>query len=349
MIHGRVSVSGRIGVVIPSFKDETLVLKCIDSILALGNPGTEIVVVDCLSEELPRICKKKYGDRVHVIYLNHDVGVAEQRNIGFRYSMRISDYTLFLDNDTELQENAIEKLVEAIEYSPECAIFQPKIVSLFDGKRILEIGLASRIFGIPKPIRDSRGEPFFGSGSAILFRNDLLRATGGFDAVFQFGAEELDLTWRARLLGYDIKTVPEAVVCHRTQGTRKRLSSERLYLGLRNTIRMLLKNYSAPANLFFATLLVVRSGVESSLFVCINKLTRRYESNVASLATSQNSFSDLVVAFARAVLWNIARMRDTITQHNKIQAKRVTKDKEIVRLMRKNDLLFVSPAYRKTH
>ena len=95
----------------------------------------------------------------------------------------------------------------------------------------------------------------------------------------------------------------EAVVCHRTQGTRNRLSSERLYLGLRNTIRMLLKNYSAPANLIFAALLVVRSGVESSLFVCINKLTRRFESNVASLATGQNSFPNLVVAFVRAVVW----------------------------------------------
>jgi GT2 family glycosyltransferase len=347
MIHDK-ATAFRISVVITSFKDVTLVLKCIDSILATGKDGIEIVVVDCLSKKLPKIISEKYGNKVHLVHLNYDVGVAEQRNIGFRHSVSISDYTFFLDNDTELEEKTIKTIIEALENSPKYSIFQPRIVSQDDKKRTLEIGLASNIFGIPKPIKDTNVAPFFVSGSGMLFKNDLLEKTGGFDSVLQFGAEELDLTWRARLLGYGIKTVPDAVVCHRTQGTRGRLSSERLYLGLRNTIRMLLKNYGSPTNLLFATLLIMRSGVEGVLFVITNKLTRSFESNVASLATNQNNFLALIIAFVRAVAWNITRMGNTITEHNRIQAKRVMKDKEIISLMKKNDLIFISPAYHKT-
>jgi GT2 family glycosyltransferase len=109
------------------------------------------------------------------------------------------------------------------------------------------MGLTSNIFGIPKPNRLARVEPFFASGAGMLVRNDVLHATGGFDPAFYFGAEELDLIWRARLLGHHIRTVPEAVVYHKTEGTRKRLSADRLHLGLRNTIRMELKNYDCPS------------------------------------------------------------------------------------------------------
>ena len=130
MAHYNKSTGNRIAVVITSFKDEKLVLECIDSILTAEHSETEIIVVDCLSTALPKIIKEKYGKNVHLIHLNNDVGVAEQRNIGFRYSMRFSDYTLFLDNDTEIQKNAIKKLSEALTAAPQYSIFQPKIVFL---------------------------------------------------------------------------------------------------------------------------------------------------------------------------------------------------------------------------
>ena len=353
MAHCNKSTKNRIAVVITSFKDEKLVLDCVDSILTAEPSGTEIIVVDCLSTALPKIFKEKYGKNVHLIHLNHDVGVAEQRNIGFRYSMRLSDYTLFLDNDTEIQKNAIKKLTEALTTAPQYSIFQPRIVFskrapfLDNENGTSEIGLDSNIFGIPKPNRNGSITPFFVSGSAMLFKNNLLREISGFDSILEFGAEELDLTWRARLLGYDIKSAPEVVVCHRIQGTRNRLSSTRLYMGLRNTIRMLLKNYGSPVNFIFAILLIMRTGVESALLIFTSKTTRRFQNNVAILATSQNSFPKLITGFVQAILWNIAKMRDTIIQHNRIQATRVIKDKGIMRLMRKNDLIFVSPAYHK--
>jgi GT2 family glycosyltransferase len=347
MAHYNKSTKNRIAIVITSFKDEKLVLECVDSILAAERSGTEIIVVDCMSRALTKIFKKKYGKKVHLIHLNNDVGVAEQRNIGFRYSMRFSDYTLFLDNDTEIQKNAIKKLSEALTAAPQYSIFQPKIVFLDDKNRTSEIGLNSNIFGIPKPNRNNSITPFFVSGSAMLFKNNLLKEIGGFDSDLEFGAEELDLTWRARLLGYDIKSAPEAVVCHRTQGTRNRLSSARLYMGLRNTIRMLLKNYGSPTNLIFAVLLIVRTCLESVLLIFTSKVTRSFENNVAILATSQNSFPKLIIGFVQAILWNISKMKDTINQHNRIQATRVVEDRKIIRLMRKNDLIFVSPAYHK--
>lgn len=335
-----------ITVVITSFKDQGLILNCVESVLRSRNPKPEIVVVDCMSRDLRRIINERYKDSVHLIQLNSDVGVAEQRNIGFRNCAGDSKFVLFLDNDTEVEADAIRRLAVAAEQDSRCSILQPRIVSCSDRAKTLEMGLTSNIFGIPKPNRVTGVEPFFASGSGMLVRNDVLHATGGFDPTFYFGAEELDLIWRARLLGHRIRTVPEAVVYHKTEGTRKRLSADRLYLGLRNTIRMQLKNYDCPLNLLITSLFIVRSLIESVVLLFVSRVLGGFKSNVANIAVGETKFPSLATKFLNAVLWNVKNLKDTFLQHSRIQLNRTVPDTAILSAMKKNDLIYVSPAYQ---
>jgi GT2 family glycosyltransferase len=299
-----------------------------------------------MSKGLGEILDERYKGSVSFVQLDSDIGVAEQRNIGFVNSSKDSEYVLFLDNDTEVEAHAIERLTLAAEQDPEFSILQPRIVSYSDRRKTLEIGLTSNLFGIPKPNRNVTVEPFFASGSGMLVRRDVMSANGGFDPVFFFGAEELDLVWRARLIGHRIKAVPEALVYHKTEGTRKRLSANRLYLGLRNTARMQLKNYSCPLNLLIAHLFLARVIVESVLLSLVSKMSGYSGSNVASIAMVQNNVPDLIRKFVSAISWNLRNLKDTIVQHAIIQSIRTVPDKAILSAFKKSDLIFLSPAYR---
>lgn len=333
-------------VVIPNFKDQSLILDCLDSLVRDENSKFEIIVVDCMSDGLGKVLKERYANRVRLIHLNSDVGVAEQRNLGFKNAAKESKYVLFLDNDAEVSEETILRLLKISEEYTQFSIFQPKIVSHDESKRTLEIGMASNIFGIPKPITIENVDPFFASGAAMLLRNDVMVSTGGFDSLLYFGAEELDLIWRARLLGHLIKPVPDAIVIHRTEGTRKRLGKDRLYLGLRNTIRMLIKNYGFPLNMIIASIFVLRSIVESAVLLFVSRSLGQFRDNVAHLAVRQNKLPVLVIKFVEAVVWNMINLEDTVLQHNRIQAMRTISDRSIISAMRKNDLIFLSPSYR---
>lgn len=52
------------------------------------------------------------------------------------------------------------------------------------------------------------------SGCSFAMARDVYDAIGGFDETFEMYLEDIDISWRARLAGYDIVYVPESVVYH---------------------------------------------------------------------------------------------------------------------------------------
>src|SRR5439155_8956668 len=61
---------------------------------------------------------------------------------------------------------------------------------------------------------DAVRDVFFVPGAALLVRADLFAELGGFDAALHHRVADLDLCWRARLLGARVLVVPDAVARH---------------------------------------------------------------------------------------------------------------------------------------
>lgn len=77
------------------------------------------------------------------------------------------------------------------------------------------------------------------TGTALLISRALFEATGGFDdAIFMY-CEDVDLSWRARALGFSVRTAPGALVHHHVEDRPIALSRELMvrrsahYLGLK--------------------------------------------------------------------------------------------------------------------
>ena len=91
---------------------------------------------------------------------------------------------------------------------------------------------------------------FWASGVAMFVKRAVAVELGGFDEDFFMQMEEIDLSWRMKLAGYRIRSVPSSVVLHEGGASLSVGSPEKIYFNHRNNITMLLKNRSMAALLW---------------------------------------------------------------------------------------------------
>jgi GT2 family glycosyltransferase len=90
-------------------------------------------------------------------------------------------------------------------------------------------------------------EVFGPSAAAALYRRTMLDDVGLFDESYFAYYEDVDLAWRARLLGWRCLYVPTARVYHVHSATSRQGSPFKRYFLVRNKVWTTLKNYPAPA------------------------------------------------------------------------------------------------------
>jgi GT2 family glycosyltransferase len=94
------------------------------------------------------------------------------------------------------------------------------------------------------PAAFSRGtEVLLPSGSAALYRRQMLDEIGLFDEDFFLYCEDTDLGLRARWAAWECTYVPEAVVEHRYSHSAGKASALKAYLVERNRLFVIFKNF----------------------------------------------------------------------------------------------------------
>lgn len=109
--------NGKVSVIIPVFRTEKYLKKCIDSVLSQTYGNLEIVLVDDGSDDnSPSICDK-YAERDERILVIHkeNGGLSSARNAGLLKAT--GDYIAFADSDDYIDRDMYENLVENIEDS----------------------------------------------------------------------------------------------------------------------------------------------------------------------------------------------------------------------------------------
>ncbi|MGU3410084.1 glycosyltransferase family 2 protein [Microbacterium sp. M1A1_1b] len=108
-----------------------------------------------------------------------------------------------------------------------------------------------------RPIDDApESAPLFGfSGGAAFLRRAAVAEVGGFDPTLFMYYEDLDVAWRLRLAGYEIRHAPDAVVVHRHAASSGSNGPLVRYQSMRNRLAVVVRNGS-PA---LVTRVVVRT------------------------------------------------------------------------------------------
>ncbi len=113
----------KISIIIPVYKVEEYLPRCLDSIIQQTYKNLEIILVDDGSpDKCGEICDKYAAedDRIKVIH-KENAGVARARNDGIEIAT--GDYISFIDSDDWIAENTYEILYNGLkEYDADCSV-----------------------------------------------------------------------------------------------------------------------------------------------------------------------------------------------------------------------------------
>jgi len=295
--------------------------NCLSSVARTDYPNFNVYLVDNGSVDGSVGYVRKNFPWVKVIQHTRNFGFAEGYNRAIEKVE--ADYVVLLNSDAEvLNPSWIERLLGVATKDPSIVAVACKMVSMEEHSRLDSVGG----MGIPfwrgfvdigreehdSGQYDSEGfEPFAFCGGAALLRRDVFLEAGKFDGRFFLYAEDADLSWRLRLLGYRVGFAPEARVAHYFSGSAgsKVVDAWKLYYCHRNLLRAILKNcgYSlgwALRNYFLFSLIIA---VGFSIF----------EPRKAA-------------GVVKAIFWNLSNLKDTYTRRCQVQASRRREEREVL-------------------
>jgi GT2 family glycosyltransferase len=233
-----------------------LLERCVESLLA--SPGVEIevvVVANACREALPPIVERE--PRVHVVRSGAALGFSAANNLGVEWArghLRRSPYLWFVNNDTRGEPDALRRLVAALEQEPRAAIVGPRLMILGAEGYLNSLGLNVTRTG--EAWDEGIGERFEGTtglpacrevlavtGAALMIRTEVLERLGGWEGLYGFYFEDIDLCLRARSHGWRVLVVADAVVHHAISATAARGSDFKIQLSWRNRFLLLLARW----------------------------------------------------------------------------------------------------------
>jgi GT2 family glycosyltransferase len=162
-------------------------------------------------------------------------------------------YLLFLNNDTWLERDCLEKLYQEVEITTADAA-TPIVLNYDDDSFQNMGGCGLDIFGlVPAQSRVNRTTEIFAAcGCSFFISVTMFKKIGGFDGELLIYADETDLSWKVWIAGGKVVAVPAARLHHRgaavvnpegkTKTVESRTSETKRFLANRNGILFLLKN-----------------------------------------------------------------------------------------------------------
>jgi GT2 family glycosyltransferase len=253
----------QVSVIVVNYNGKAYLEDCLGSLERQTLPAQEweTILVDNASTDGSVDYVRAHFPGVRIVALSRNRGFAGGNNAGFQHAR--GDWIALLNNDTVADPRWLEALLEGRQTEPAVGALASKILFKEDPSTINSVGL--------NLYRDGRGgdrgfrqrdqgqfdasvEVFGASGAGMLLRRALLDDVGGFDERFFMYYEDLDLSWRARLRGWSIRSAPAAIVQHVHCGTSGEWSPFFLLHVERNRVFVNLKN--APARLAVRSLAV---------------------------------------------------------------------------------------------
>jgi hypothetical protein len=275
----------------------------------------EVIVVDNGSSDGSVELVREKFPRVRLILNDKNTGFSHAVNQGIRECT--TPYVILLNNDTRVGLTFIREMEKIMDNDKAGKIFSAsaKLVSLYDKDRIDDAGDCYCALGWAfargkgkKPDKYDRDSDIFAScAGAAIYRRELLDegSVGLFDEEHFAYLEDIDLCYRARIMGYTNKFASQAIVYHAGSATSgSRYNTFKTKLASRNSIYIIYKNMPPVQLILNLPFLVVGFGVKT-IFFARKGMGKEYVKGLADgfrLSKSENGKSHKVGFRASRIL-----------------------------------------------
>ncbi len=318
-----------VSIIIANFNGENYLLTCLNSVIKSSYKNYELILVDDGStdksiEIIEEFLKK--DKRVKLLKNAQNLGAAASRNKAIKIAS--GKYIVFLDNDTEVTRNWLNKIIEPLDKDPQIGGVQSLLLD-FTNRDLIQTGggLLIPFTGWMAPLyqwkkyREMKdkisSKEIIAVSASLAVRKEIIDLISGFDEKEAIYTEDIDFSWRIWILGYKIILFPDSVAYHLSKSVEKRAGMnatyQKIYFNLaKNSFRSILKNYSFLNILKFLPV---------SLAVNMGR---------GLLVLYVRGKKDALLGATQGLIWNILNIVDTLKERSKIQQMRKVSDSYIL-------------------
>ena len=269
----------KLAIVILNWNGKELLQKFLPSVIQNSKEADIYVADNASTDDSISFVKATYPS-IKIIRNKNNGGYAKGYNDALKHIE--ADVFCLLNNDVEVTENWLQPIIKTFELHKNTAIIQPKLLD-YKKKDFFEYAGAAggfidkfgypycrgRIFNsIEKDLGqyNDSSEIFWASGACLFIRSYVFKKLHGFDEYFFAHMEEIDLCWRAKNSGFDVKYVGNSEVYHVGGATLSNTNPKKTYLNFRNSLFTLIKN--AKGNLFLIIIMrLILDGIAAIKFL----------------------------------------------------------------------------------
>ncbi len=260
-------------VIIPNYNGIVYLGGCLES-LAAQTMKCDIIVVDNASTDGSLDIARKYDD-IRIIELSQNFGFCRAVNEGIAATK--TKYLILLNNDTKADPMFVEELYKAIDKHDDTFSVAAKMLQMNRPDRIDSAGdlycALGWAFSLGKDGSagryDRESVVFSACGGAAIYRKDLFEQIGYFDELHFSYLEDVDVGYRARIMGYTNRYTPRAIVYHAgSASTGSRYNPFKVRLAARNSWYVIYKNMPALQIILNLPFFLIGFGTKALFFIC---------------------------------------------------------------------------------
>ena len=245
-------MDNKLAIIIVNWKQYELTTKCLMSIYKSKFKDFEIILVDNESNtEKLKIISKNFK-KIKVFQNESNLGFGAANNIAINYATQNNfKYVMLLNNDTEVDKNFIDPLINTINKDNLIGAVQPLIMNYNNKNSIWSAGgYINKFFGYTSTIKNPNRNLGLDwvTGCCILLKADIIKKVGLIDENFFAYYEDVDWSFRIKDLGYSLNLVDTSLIYHHGSKSSENstfegnLSPKVHYLNFKNHIYFLRKH-----------------------------------------------------------------------------------------------------------
>lgn len=271
----------KIAIVILNWNGQQLLEQFLPSIVSFSSEQAEVFVADNASTDNSIQFVKEHFPSIHIIENTTNGGYAKGYNDALQ-SIK-SDIYCLINSDVEVTSGWLNPVLDVFKSEENTAIIQPKLLD-FKNKELFEYAGAGGgfvdLYGYPycrgrlfNHLEKDEGQfndittIFWASGACFFIRSEVYHKLGGFDEDYFAHQEEVDLCWRIKNEGYDIKYVGTSTVYHVGGATLQETNPQKTFLNFRNSLLNVIKNVPKQWFLFVVFSRLILDGVAGLKFL----------------------------------------------------------------------------------